>query len=340
MALVTPQVLPKRSANKKQMLSVRTLSDGTIEVRINYSSLELIQTCLRKAYYSLKQGLEKDTIAEPLVFGSAVHKALEVWYCAPLGNKMASSLICEDYQCDPTTVAEGHAQRCARCLAINAFRESGKVLSGLVFDDKRSLDNGTAILNAYFDEYHSDPFVVFSDETGPYVEKLVSHLIHEEPGLRIYLFGTLDLVLRDLVTKELFIVDHKTTWALGTEFYNRINPNFQYTGYVWLVRKALGLDVSRFMVNGIQVARMKRGFARQFTERNDEHFEELCLAVVYNVKKYLECEASESWPQNTPNPCSMYGGCSFRPLCEIPASLRGAVTEANYVQKNADGNAS
>ncbi len=317
------------------MLSVRTFGNLT-EVSINYSSLELIQTCPRKAYYSLKQGLEKDVIAEPLVFGSAVHKALEVWYCAPLENRIASSLICEDYQVDPQTVPPDHTQNCARCLAIDAFRESGEVLSALAFDDKRSLDNGTAILNAYFDEYHSDPFVVFSDEKGAYVEKCVGHVIHEEPGLRIIFFGTLDLVLRDLITKELFIVDHKTTWALGSEFYNRIHPNFQYTGYVWLVRNALGLDVSRFMVNGIQVAKAKRGFARQFTERNDEHFEELRLAVVHNVKKYLEFEQSENWPQNTPNPCSMYGGCSFRPLCEAPKELRGAITEANYVRKDQD----
>lgn len=331
MAQVKYEGLVGQTKIPKRMLEVK--KDGhTTVVNINYSSLELMQTCMRKAHYNLNEGWVGPD-SEALLFGTAMHKGIEVWYVHPRSQRARVSPICMDYQLGPA-VDPAHGETCARCAAVDAFKESGEGLRMLAPDNKRSLENGVEILNNYFDEYLNDTYEVMRTEDGhPMIEIHAQHRIYTGHKLNINYHGTLDLVLKDTITGEICVVDHKTTWQLGKDFYNRLKPNHQYTGYVWLANKTLGLKTNRFLVNGIQVAKTKRALARQFTERNEEDFKELTAAVVFNVKKYLECGAENCWPQNAPNPCTMYGGCAYRGVCDLPEGMREHALSAEFQRR-------
>ena len=324
--VVAPKKTPKR------MLEVLGNEQDGYEVNINYSSLELMQTCMRKADYNLNQGWVSAE-SEALIFGSAVHKGIEVWYMHPRQQRLRVTPQCMDYQIDKSADLE-HGESCARCAAVWAFKEEGDALRLLAPDNKRSIENGVDILNNYFDEYLQDSYeVVRMDDGTPMIECHAQHRIYDGWKLKINYHGTIDLVLRDTITGEICVTDHKTTWQLGQDFYNRLKPNHQYTGYVWLANRAFGLATNRFMINGIQVAKTKRGLARQFTSRNEEDFLELRNAVVFNVKKYLECMKDEVWPQNSPNPCTMYGGCGYRGVCDLPENMRPNALEASFQRR-------
>lgn len=210
---------------------------------------------------------------------------------------------------------------------VNAKRD---VLSLLPEDDKRSLQSGIKILRAYFKRYHDDGMLVYRDDSGPYIERRAEHRIIDTDDLVVDYFGTIDVILQNKETGTLMVADHKTTASLGSEFYNRCKPNPQYTGYVLLAREAFKLPVNLFMINGIQTAKTKTEFARQVTERTDGDFEELRDSVNEQVRRFIRAEVMGKYPQTAPNPCSAYGGCQYRIVCEVPNGLKESVIKATY----------
>jgi hypothetical protein len=223
----------------------------------------------------------------------------------------------------------------ARQGALEAIRQFAtarrEVLQALPEEDKRSLSSGIRILRAYFKRYHDDGLEVARDKFGiPYIERSFSFPIVELENLQINYFGTIDVILQNKETGVLMVADHKTTASLGSEFYNRCNPNPQYTGYVMGAQRALDLDVKLFMINGIQTAKTKTEFARQVTERGEEDFMELKISVAEQVDRWLRANEAQAFAQTAPNPCSMYGGCTYRKICEVPYKLKETVISSEY----------
>lgn len=321
-------VLP--SQTPKEMLTC-TLQNGKRHVRINFSSLSLLQTCLRKAHYSLDLGLRSREESSALAFGTAVHAALEHWYQLPSSDRVLPQALAEESE----LLGFGHKRdEPASHGALEAIRQFVNkrydVLSLLPEGDKRSLQSGIRILKAYFKHYANDGFHVYRDSHGPVLERRAEFPLYESNGLSISYFGTIDCVLQHEQSGVIAVADHKTTSQLGQEFYNRCKPNHQYTGYVWLAKHALGIDTKMFMINGIQTAKTKTEFARQITERTEDDFQELKLAVKRAVLLWLEATDTAEFPMTAPDPCSMYGGCQYRKICEMPEKLKATVIKAEY----------
>lgn len=314
----------------KEMLSVTRL-DGHTTVNINYSSLDLIMTCPRKAYYALHRRLRSDDESAALVFGSAIHKALECYYSLPFETRTLPKNAADkaDHLVWGNEVEDAD-NGCMR--AITAFRERALSLESLGTDDKRSLNNGAKILIKYFQTYANDGFIVVNDKHGPIVERRVSFEIFNSKLLTINYFGTIDAILKNEKTGIITVVDHKTTSALGKEFYNQIKPNHQYTGYVIGAQRFLGIDTDMFMVNGIQVAKTLHTFARQFTNRTIEDYLSLAETVIYAVANYMHASEQNAWPMNAPKPCTMYGGCTYHRICSVPVQLRENVLKASFTE--------
>jgi len=320
----------------KRMLEIKKVN-GVTRYYINYSSLDIIQTCKRKAKYILHDKLVSGESNAATTFGSAVHRALETWYCAPKINRKRSSAECDDQQIlmlnRQATTKHGE---CARCASVFSFLEAGHILRNLPETDKRSQQNGIHILNNYFNVYLSDPYVIVEDDMGPMCERSFELLIATTPHPKtlqpceIYLFGTIDSILKNEQTGEIIVCDHKTTASLGKDFFNRIKPNHQYTGYFLGAKEVLGLDVKRFMVNGIQVAKTKYDLNRQFTIITSDDINELKLALLKAVGDYMAELEFQKWPMSAPNACTMWGGCTFREICILPPDIRKSVIEAKY----------
>lgn len=313
------------------MLQLTKEPSGKYLCEINFSSLDLIQTCLRKAYYILDQGLIKDDEAQALSFGTAMHKALEHWYELPIEQRELPA----KYKEAAELIGYGHsvpeAETVGSLGSIKRFYDSARIsLASVDATDKRSISNGIKILTAYFKHYANDRLEVYRDKDGPCIERKVSVELFDSEELKITYFGTIDVILENKETGIIMVADHKTTAALGAEFYNRCKPNHQYCGYTWAAREALGIPTDKFMINGLQVAKTKQEFARQVVSFSDDDFEEFKSAVRVRVRQYITAKENNEWPLASPNACSMYGGCAFISVCSAPKSIRQSIINAGW----------
>jgi len=306
-------------------------------VRINSSSLSIIQSCPRKTMYSLVQGWKSKNNSPPLILGSAIHKALEVFYMEPKGARSMPANFAEHAE----LMIHGHAAPEKHFLydAIAAFIAVGEPLRMLPDTDKRSLASGVWLLGHYFKTYLNDVYVIHRDDAGPITERAFTVPLLDFPLLKIELHGQIDFVLRNEVTGEILPGDHKTSSQMGSDFFNRIKPNHQYTGYLYGAQQVLGLETENFMVNGIGVKAKPltaRGgpptFTRQITRRTPEDMLEFKSAVREAVESYLRWEAIQEWPLGNVDACSLWGGCGFLDVCSSPNELRNNILEAKYAK--------
>lgn len=286
--------------------------------------------------YTLHEGWRPKSGSPPLIFGSAVHKALETFYLQPIKER---GEIPHDFDEISQSLVNGYEPPAPHFLfdSIKAFIQAGEQLKALPDSNERSLPTGVWMLCHYFRTYFNDVYVAHADEHGPMVERTFEVVLVDTPTLKIILFGTIDLVLRNIVTNGILPGDHKTSSRMGSEFFNRVKPNHQYTGYVIGAQRALGLDTEDFLVNGLQVkVRPKKGmdpqFSRQITKRNAEDIKEFTDVVEWNVRSYLAWQDSGVWPLGDVNSCAMYGGCGLLDVCSSPNSLRQNILEAKYVR--------
>lgn len=317
----------------KEMWSTRVLPDGRTELRINYSSYALMNLCKRKAHYALERKLISNHESPATLFGRAIHGALEVWYCAPRDSRRSASAECDDsvalMESGQEPLQHG---RCVRCAAQARFLEISEPLKHLEPSDKRSRRAGTAILDAYFDHYADDPFTVLCDSIGPVSERRLELVLAEESDSRVVFFGSMDCALKNERTGHIVLVDHKTTSSLGLDFISRINPSAQFRGYMAAFRAAYPqFDTRTFMVNGIQVAKTKQSFLRQFVEIDDgaiAEWREAMLDSAYDF--WARSQAGGPYPLVASDACSSWGSCQYRSICEVPSTLREGIIKAQY----------
>lgn len=330
------------SAAPKEMFSiVRDETSGILRVRINFSSLSMMQECWRKVEYSLIRGLRSNLESPATLFGTAIHKGLEEYYSSP---RLERNLP-KNYEDIMKMIGVGRWEESwsgeTVFRAARAFVLKAAPLEALPADNKRSVIVGVWILQHYFERYLGDPFVIMSDAAGPIVERRFTMPLGEfafgSEIISIDIFGQIDCVLRNEQSGAILPTDHKTTSQLGPQFYQRLHPNFQYTCYSLAAREVLGLDTNSFLVNALQVKdipKTSRGsgpqFARQATDRTEEDYVEFKRAIVDSVIRYLTLQHNGHFPMSAPGSCSNYGGCQYLDVCAAPASLRDTVISAKY----------
>ena len=318
------------------MLSVRREGAQTL-VKVNSSSLSLLQSCPRKSFYDLKEGWRPRAVQAPLVHGIAIHKAMQVFY-----SHQGERTIPKDFGQIAPLLAHGHSAPEPHFLyaALLAYVEAAEPLRNLPDTDKRSLSSGIWVLEHYFRTYLNDQYVIHTDEKGPVVEREFELVLWEDAKLRIVLFGTIDFVLRNTVTGEILTGDHKTSSQMGPDFFNRIKPNHQYTGYLLGAHRTLGVSSEHFLVNGIQSKSRPvaaRGgpptFTRQITRRTGEDFAEFHFVVREAVGNYLRWLETDRWPLGPVDACAMWGGCRYLDVCAAPNELRENILNSKFTRE-------
>lgn len=223
--------------------------------------------------------------------------------------------------------------------AVSAFVAAAEPLRMLPETDKRSLASGIWVLAHYFKTYLQDPYVIYSDSNGPFVERTFSTPFYESERFAIELFGTIDFVFQHEVTGHLLPGDHKTSSQLGNDFFNRLKPNHQYTGYI-VGAESMGISGSSFLVNALQVKPRPltaRGgpptFTRQITTRTAQDIAEFREVVIWAAQTYIRAEESGVWPLGPADACANYGGCTYLDVCSAPGNLRQNILEAKFERK-------
>ena len=335
--------IPEITKIPKTMLTVEIV-DGVTHVRCNSSSLSIIQQCPRKAYYSLHRGLTSKNESPATLFGSAIHAAMEVFYSAPSEQRIIPPNMIKNLELMSHGGALESEESYLVFRATKAFINRAAPLSSLPAEDKRSIPNGVWILGHYYETWINDPWTVCMDENGPIVERTLEAVIHEEPGLKITAFGTVDVALQNKANGNVLLCDHKTSSVVGKDFYSRLKPNSQYSFYVWLAQQCLAIDTEDFMVNCIEVKPKpktvrgsKPNFPRQITRRSVEDLQEFKSTLIHYIKQYLLWNSDKFWPLGQVDACATYGGCQYLNVCSSPASIRENIINADYIGDRHNG---
>lgn len=330
-------------AQPKEMISVSRLPDGRTKVRINSSSLDVIQNCMRKAQLSLFEGWKAELESPALTFGSAIHAAMGVFYCGPVEDRIVPDLDLMERMVFKHLPKPEEMTLCLNAFA--AFLHKAEPLLSLPDGDKRHPLNGAWILHNYFKKFKDDPYVCYVDKSGPFVERRIEFVLYEDNSLIIEYFGTVDMIARHTVSNQLMVFDHKTTSMIAGygdsgSYFEKDRPNSQYCGYILAAKKA-GINVDSLAVNIIEVkARPKtaRGsppsFPRQITSRDESDFEEFRDVVVDSVRRYLAATESGLWTIGPTGACNAFSGCTYKQVCGSPASLRNNILTAKFKRES------
>ena len=275
-----------------------SIDEDTKTIHINNSSLEILNTCMRKAEYMFERERPNyETPSPALQFGTAIHAALEIFYKVPPGHRTKDSMLT------------------AFMLNAKGLPECG---------DKRSVQTAKMIIDTYFTRYKDDEWVIMEKDGSPLVEVGFETLLPiDVDGYKVNLFGTIDAVFKNVITGAVALVDHKTASSLGNDFLNMAKPNNQFTAY-WLGAKAvLGISPTTFMINGIQVAKTKCDLMRNFTHRDDEDMKEFTAGLIVKVAEYMAFKnRAKHFPMASGAACRQWGGCTFLKVCSAPKEAR------------------
>lgn len=263
------------------------------------SSLSSAQ-CPRKFYLEKVVGLKSNITSPPLIYGSAIHKAVEFFY-----NNIGSETLSFD------EVKAGSIQE-----FVNYWTQYP-----VLGDEKRTLEGGITTINKYCDTYRDD--VTEFEESDIEGSQWVPM-----PN------GTMLLMKLDRVAQQgdsVGVVDTKTSsWPLTSYFFSRFEQDTQVSLYYYGMQELVG-RCDFIMIDGILVPHKEGGFARRNFFRTDFQIEEalnsycrvtdaimygIGLADGYSPEELMNPKhpAFQYFHQNQSR-CSDYGGCNWKSPC-------------------------
>jgi len=262
---------------------------------VNNSGLDLIQTCFRKASYIFGKP-ESESKSLAMEFGSAIHVALKRFYQT---SSRDDSLLQQ---------------------MIKDFTDSAdQIVKDVAEGERRSIKNGCDILTVFFNTYKNDPWEVYVDEHGPFVERKFEVKI----GENLFFFGTIDTLLKNRETGELCVFDHKTASSLGNQFATKGDVNHQLTGYIFACQQ-MGIPVTRGAFQGLKVVKTLKSMEvmRTFIARSPENISEWMEWVYHTVIAWEMANKTKNFPMNGSQACNLYSGCQYLSVCAAPKQFR------------------
>lgn len=279
-------------------------------IHIDYSIFSTLLTCEEKARLRYLIGLVPYEEPPALSFGSAIHAGVDMWHRT-------------------RSIQE------ARAGFLNEIKRRGSILPvSMDTDERRSIERGIYLLEAYIEKYENEPYEVMrrSDDGTPYVEMAFSVHIMDWRDRPVHYVGKIDAIKRSLVDGRPRIFELKTT-SRGLAWYlDQVRPNHQITGY-YLGAQAANIDVAGCMWDCVYVSDrrpdpkkggwmtfgidIEKDFGRRETRRSEVDINEFLADVRYAATRWLALQESslKRWTRNAPGACYMYGGCQYLEVC-------------------------
>jgi len=348
------------------------LPDGSLQLRIDWSSIESFLGCNRLAEYKLVHSKSPQP-KSALVFGAAMHAALEIWY---RNKEKIGTQFDLDTNC--TLTREALLQRCY--LAIESTFAEYPI--GFI-NDYRTPEYCIQSFAEYLTHYQSEVVVPVTHEQKPLVEFSFSYplgkieipiaifenwgwgklsndegkesataaALHDN-GLTtipcsIEWTGIVDMIAN--LSGEHWLVDHKTTSILSGDFFDGFEIAMQPVGYVAAARAAFpDLDIQGFMVNVLAcrkpvsavTARGNKSTAKAFEPhrrfyRYDTWKEtEFRTDALALIEEFIANLTSNYFPRKTQWCIGKYGKCPFFEVCSLPPEQRMMMLESGTYQEN------
>lgn len=194
----------------------------------SHSQLETFAACGLKYNFRYVQGIDQPSSSNALVFGSAIHKALELYHLSILKERLTSRQIMEAF------TAEWEALiRNAKPPIVFKMKEKSKLF-----------EIGLDIIAKYHkDNLHIPPPCMFINDEGELVPAVeigfTVEIKHPTLGITKPIHGKIDLVtpIKKEKNAEIYVIDHKTSSEDYTQF--KINNSVQLTLYAYAFRSLL-----------------------------------------------------------------------------------------------------
>jgi len=268
------------------------------------STISCFQTCRRKYYYQYVRHLQPAMKSAPLIFGTAIHDALDCYY----KNKDKDVGIIE---------------------AVKLFKSSYSTPEG---ESLRTVENGVKMLTWYSIKYKGEPFTVYGKPEEGFVF-FIGELLYG---------GRLDLPVE--WDGQLWIMEHKTTTRLGASYFNQYELDKQITGYIIALEEYSGRKCSGAIINVLEPWKdVKRVSAKtkkpedHFLRKPISKSEDLKQRFRYNVqaivRDILWCEQHGEFQEAEKKEACFYYNrdCPFLQLCQYGENER--VIKRDYIVK-------
>lgn len=346
------------------------LPDGSLQLRIDWSSIEAFLGCNRLAEYKLVHSKSPGP-KSALVFGAAMHAALEIWY---RNKEKIGHPEQNQYDMIEVLTREALLQRCY--LAIESTFAEYPI--GFI-NDYRTPEYCIQSFAEYLTHYQSEVVVPVTHQQKPLVEfsfsyplgkielptqtfkdwgygKLTNDQNMEEQTVAsgatslpcsIEWTGIVDMIAS--LSGEHWLVDHKTTSILSGDFFDGFEIAMQPVGYVAAARAAFPeLDIQGFMVNVLAcrkpvsavTASGKKSTAKAFEPHRrfyrydtwkETEFRTDALAL---IEEFIANLTSTYFPRKTQWCIGKYGKCAFFEVCSLPPEQRMMMLESGTYQEN------
>jgi PD-(D/E)XK nuclease superfamily len=284
------------------------------EFWLDNSKVETFHLCPQKYEYRYEEHLvpidrKRDN---PLMFGGAIHRALESLYRGTGFDSVPCPL-----------------GPCARCEGQPIPNISAVFLSNYTDDPNdpkeiRTVDRGLDLLAQYLMKWRREPFKVIAVEVP----------FELEWDLRVIKFKYIGRI--DLIAEQDGIympVDHKTTTRFGMVFDSSFKLSGQFTGYMRATEQRVGQPVYTALANALRVTTRieDASFARIYTSRTPEEFDIWEENVRDAARQITEMRAARFWPRHAPFACGAYNRvCEYYPLCIASAQTREILKKSAY----------
>lgn len=186
---------------------------------------------------------------------------------------------------------------------------------------KKTLEACILALYDYFCEYNpeTDPVQPLMTENGPAVEFTFALPLpgtkHPQTGKPILYTGRFDML--GVYNGGVYVVDEKTSGALGSSWAKSYRLASQFSGYIWASRQ-FGHNVAGAVIRGIAPLTHHTGFLMLIEQRPQWMIDRWLGQINRNIKQMIEAWETGIFDYDIDGACNAYGGCSYLDLCSSP----------------------
>ena len=281
----------------------------TLQIAWDSSSLQVLKTCPRKYQYQyITQRRAKGSNIH-LAFGSAYHKALEIYdHHRALGANNNDAVL----------------EAISFSLSFPFTHED---------DPNKNRETLTRTVAWYLEQFRDDVCeTVILDNSKPAVELSFKLELEQIPnrtpeGEPFLLCGHLDRLVN--FQDSYYFLDRKTTkGTLSQSYFQQFSPNNQMSIYYFASNIILPSGIAGGIIDAAQIGVGFSRFARSFVFRSPEQIEEFIGDLSYYIGMANFYAQQNYWPMND-KACGDYGGCEYQGVCSKSPSIRDAFLSDN-----------
>ncbi len=275
---------------------------------VDSSMLATYDSCSRKFFWQYMLHLAPHALSPDLVAGGAFAHALEI---------ARRALWVDNLSLDEAL----------RCATLDFIKQWGDYEPPE--NHPKSFINTLGALYDYFREYppNDDPVKPYIMSNGkPAVEftfAVPTSVLHPVTNEPILYCGRFDLL--GYYNDTMFIIDEKTTKALGTYWLAQWEMRGQFMGYCWAAQQ-YGFPVNNALIRGIAIQKTQYKHLQSINTYPNWQLEQWHTQMERKIKRMVQMwELGEglddhyfAWDMSYGDACGSYGGCQYTCLCTSP----------------------